>query len=152
MQSRAWTRSFGVCVAICCNTHMILPSWQLTYPLKIDDWEIKFPFKMVPVHRTFVHFRGVTGNVKCFMWWSTVLYMCCLLDFNGSSLLNQSDHIQCHGSRSFLIKYIFKVEPVICWLLSPFRFLYSRCIKLLNLGGKYLNICDKFIKNSPGFP
>ena len=44
--------------------------------------------------------------------------MCCLLDFNGLSLLNQSDHIRCHGSRSFQIKSIFKVEPVDFFLQS----------------------------------
>ncbi len=33
------------------------------YPLKIDGWNLKCPFKTVPFLGTFVHFRGVeTGH------------------------------------------------------------------------------------------
>ena len=28
------------------------PPWKLTYPLKIDGWKTKFPFKMVPIQVT----------------------------------------------------------------------------------------------------
>ena len=43
------------------------------------------------------------SNVSC----GDLLYMCCLLDFDGLSLLNCLTNltIYIHGSRSFLIKY-----------------------------------------------
>ena len=36
---------------------LFLPPLKLTYPLKIDGWKIKFPFKMVPFLEH-VNFRG----------------------------------------------------------------------------------------------
>ena len=44
-----------------------LPSWKLTYPLKIDGWKSKFPVKMVPFQGTVVHFWG-SVNLFFVIW------------------------------------------------------------------------------------
>ena len=50
----------------------LLP-WKLTYPLKIDGWKMKCPFKLVPFLWTFVHFRGNFFSGLPFTYPSNVL-------------------------------------------------------------------------------
>ena len=46
---------FKFCVR---RTEKWLNSWKLTYPLEIDGWKMKFPFKMVAFQGTFLRLRG----------------------------------------------------------------------------------------------